>query len=287
VTLTQHWLEFFHGEAPGATLALFRIAFGLVVVTWMCARLPYAELLYGRRGYGAGEQVMGGVVLLSYAGALPRAATLTLVTGAVAACCVSVGLLLPVAAFVVFLCTATLAAQLPFVRASWEFVIALLSLLLVATPASQLASADALLWPDRIARWGGSWAVRLMQLQLCLIYVLTASRKLLRGWRVWLSGAPVYNLHHGPQGRFFIGWIRWPLVYRLLAWFALAVELSFPVLVWWPSTRYPALVAVALLHLGMDLFLRIFPFQWVMLAALTLFLADADARWVLQIIGLL
>lgn len=281
--LATSWAQFFHGGVSIAPLVLFRISFGVVVTIWMIARLRHAELLFGPDGYAAGHGVSGGFALLSYVGRSPRAATYVLLVGGMGGLGVTLGFMTPWSAAAVFLATAALTAQFTLQGTSWEFVIALLSLLLVPSGAGTSASLDALLWADDPPGWSCSWAFRLMQLQLCFLYFITACRKLSRGWKVWLRGEPVYNLHQGPQGRFFVRRIRLPVIYRGLSWYALLVELSFPLLVWYPATRYPVLLALALLHVGMELFLHIFPFQWVMLASVTLFVDPRDAERLLAV----
>ena len=280
--LTSIWVHFFHGDVSTAPLVLFRICFGAVVTTWMLARLRHAELVFGPEGYAARHRISGGFALLSYADRVPHAATVVLLAGGLGGLGVTLGFLTPYSAAVVFLATAALGAQFTFQGTSWEFVIALLSLLLVLSPAGTSMSLDVLLWPGDPPGANRGWAFRLMQLQICLIYFMTAFRKLSRGWKVWSRGEPVYNLHQGPQGRFFVQWIRHPAIYRALSSYALLVELSFPFLVWPSPTRYPVLLALALLHVGMELFLYIFPFQWVMLASLTMFVAPRDAERLLE-----
>jgi hypothetical protein len=276
--LADGWVSFFHGDVSTAPLVLFRICFGAIVTTWMVARLRHAELLFGPEGYAAQHRISGGFALLSYAARVPHAATYVLLAGSLGGLGMMLGFLTPWSAALVFLATAALSAQFTFQGTSWEFVIALLSLLLIPSPAGTSMALDALLWPDDPPGWNRGWAFRLMQLQICLIYFMTAWRKISRGWKVWWRGEPVYNLHQGPQGRFFVRWIRTPVLYRALSWYALLVELSFSFLIWGPTTRYPVLLALALLHLGMELFLYIFPFQWVMLASLTLFIAPQEAE---------
>lgn len=274
--LAQAWIDFFHADVPTAPLVLFRICFGAIVSVWMFARLRHADLIYGFDGYAAHDRVAGGLGLIPYVWRVPRAASCMLLLGAVAGLGLMLGCFTPWCSGVVFVVTATLSARFTFPGTSWEFVLALLSLLLALSPAGTTMSVDAVIWPDDPPGWNYGWATRLMQLQLCLIYFLTGLRKLARGRKLWLRGEPVYNLHHGPQGRLFVGWIRAPAIYRMLSWYALAVELTFPWLVWWPATRYPVLLAIVLLHIGMELFLYIFPFQWIMLASLTLFVAPRD-----------
>jgi hypothetical protein len=81
------------------------------------------------------------------------------------------------------------------------------------------------------------WAIRLAQIQLCLVYFYTGLSKLdADGPSDWLTGEAVYfALNDITLTRFSYAVLPVPLfVCRLLSWATIAFELGFPFLVWWP-----------------------------------------------------
>lgn len=94
------------------------------------------------------------------------------------------------------------------------------------------------------------WAQRLIQLQLCLIYFVTAFLKC--NGRAWLGGTAVhYVLFNHEVGQFNLEWLGgYPLVVNLMTTTALVVEFSLAFLLWFrPTRRWVALLGVGL-HAG-------------------------------------
>lgn len=120
---------------------------------------------------------------------------------------------------------------------------------------------------------GAYWAVRLMQIQICLMYFWSTFYKI-RG-EVWASGEALYWVLRNLER------VRWPLPSVLsdtmlgvnfLTYGTLLVEMLFPVLVWPARTRALMLACGLVLHLGMEYALTIGIFQYVVLASYLLFL---------------
>jgi hypothetical protein len=104
------------------------------------------------------------------------------------------------------------------------------------------------------------WSVRLMQIQIALVYLFTGLVKLSAPYydddgsfaQDWLTGEAVYwVLNDVALARWPYAWLPVPLVVcRLLSWATLAFELGFPLLVLFRRVRPWLLLAGLAFHLG-------------------------------------
>jgi Vitamin K-dependent gamma-carboxylase len=130
------------------------------------------------------------------------------------------------------------------------------------------------------------WALRLMQVQMCVVLWSAGFEKLDGG--LWRDGSAMYyimNLDdfalHGPVPRAF----RTSLALsRLFSWSSLAIELGAPILIWFEETRRWALAAIALLHLSIEYMMNIYLFEWIMLLGWTSHTCPSDWRRLLDVV---
>jgi hypothetical protein len=102
------------------------------------------------------------------------------------------------------------------------------------------------------------WPLRLLFVQIVLIYFMNGVYKLFGP--EWRDGTVMHYILSD------VGWARWSLplplwLTRAGAWLVLTWELSFPLLVLWPASRWVAfgLGAVFHIHTGLNLELGLFP----------------------------
>ncbi|RMF42833.1 MAG: hypothetical protein D6753_06560 [Planctomycetota bacterium] len=125
-----------------------------------------------------------------------------------------------------------------------------------------------------------AWPIRLMQLQMCFLYLSAAWSK----WQgaAWRDGSALfYVIQMGDL--FGRGW--WPAsvleseaLIRTGTWSVVVVEAALPLLLLLPRTRKAGVFLGIALHLMMEYSMHLFLFQWVMIIGLLSFL-DFD-RWV-------
>jgi Vitamin K-dependent gamma-carboxylase len=72
------------------------------------------------------------------------------------------------------------------------------------------------------------------------------------------------------------GWTQNSIVLKLGSWYALLLEFSLGVLIWFKRFRYPLLMLGLLFHLCLEYALNIPMFQWDILTAYVLFIDPAD-----------
>ncbi len=123
------------------------------------------------------------------------------------------------------------------------------------------------------------WSVRLMQLQLCFVYLFTGVVKL---GEDYFNGVAIYwVLNDTAVSRWPYGMVPIPLfVCRLMTWGTLAFELTFIVLIWIKPLRRWLILAGLGLHLGILVTMEIGWFSQVTMCWYALFVSgETLARW--------
>lgn len=125
------------------------------------------------------------------------------------------------------------------------------------------------------------WALRLIQFQIIALYASTALCKL-QG-ETWHDGTAMWYVSKMTDnfGRLIPAY--WFDVYGVSAmatWGALALELTLPLALIIPRTRKWGVIAGVMLHLGIELSMNLFLFQWFMILGLLSFVRTEDWSWV-------
>lgn len=126
-----------------------------------------------------------------------------------------------------------------------------------------------------------AWALRLIQIQMCVIFLLAGFAKLQSP--EWLDGTAVYfaarldefGIVGLPTDFLFDS----PWIVALLTWGTIAVEVIAPPLLWFRETRRLALLVLVFFHLGCMLTMHLFLFHWIMLCGWSTFLSSEDLDW--------
>jgi len=123
-----------------------------------------------------------------------------------------------------------------------------------------------------------AWPQRILQLQLCILYLVTGIWK--GCGKAWWDGSAVgIVLQMGEFERFPIpDLLATPVMSRLLTWVTLLFELGFPFLVWLPRARLPLLAFGLAFHAGLEWILNVQLFQWTITAFYLLFLEPVPRR---------
>lgn len=258
------WARFWFDAQPTGPLVLVRTAFGVVVTLWAISLLPDAKTFFGPHGVlPASPHRAGGWSLLDLWNSDTAAVALVLLL-ALAGIALAAGKGERVAALFVLAAFISLGKRNPFVGNAGDGLLRCLAVYVALA---------AFFAPARAAR-APAWPLRLMQVQLSIVYLGTVWAKA-RG-TTWLGGTAV-----GYAFR-FDELTRLPLpdvgasstVTHAITWAVLALELSLGALVWIRRLRPWVLLAGVCLHLGIEWRLRVGFFSWAML---TLYLAWVPA----------
>lgn len=125
------------------------------------------------------------------------------------------------------------------------------------------------------------WALRLMQIEMCLIFAGCAYSKLSSDY--WLDGRAMYYstrlddlFGRMPTPTFLWESLTWM---KLICWSVMALEASVPILVWFRETRWVALLLAGMFHLLCDYSMNLYLFHWVMLVGWCSFIRSEEWRW--------
>lgn len=121
-------------------------------------------------------------------------------------------------------------------------------------------------------------AVRLMQLQVCIVYGFSGLEKLKGG--SWWAGTALWNIFSNgnfmPFDMSFIA--HFPLVVVLITYLTLIFEIYFPMAIWIENLRKPWLIFGFLMHLGIGALMGLFSFSLLMIISYVFFLKESEIK---------
>jgi hypothetical protein len=140
---------------------------------------------------------------------------------------------------------------------------------------------------------GANFVLRLFQIHFCLIYAASGLSKL-QGSSWWNGSALWYTVVNPAFAP--VGWARyldlisfltahrwlWEIVFEGLTFSTLALEISFPLLVWSRSWRWLMIAAAVLLHTGIGLTMGLATFGLLMLSMLLAFIPAEEVHVLLR-----
>jgi hypothetical protein len=270
----DRWERFWFAPEPAATLALLRIAVAVVTLAWTLAYAPDLATFTGPNGIAPGGASAYRVVYLG------------LIAAAV---CLLAGYRSRPAAAAVFVCLAWLHRVDPWALNSGDALLRDITFLLALAPAGACLSVDAALRSPGGARripHLAPWGLRLVQVQVSIMYLAAVASKL--AGSAWRDGTAVsFPLRIPAMVRLRLPeqLTASPLIAHVLTWGVVGTELAIGVLVWSRRARPWVLGAGVLLHLGIEMALRVGFFSWVVLAAYVAFLPPERAARIVAALG--
>lgn len=277
------WDRFWFAPEPTSTLALFRIAIGVISLAWALSLLPDLHAFFSPNGV---EPIPPARMPSGSWGVLNTfpnytVAVVLYVALLVASCCLTVGYRTRLAGVVVFAAVLSFEHRAPSIWNSGDGLLRNLCFFLMLAPAGASLSVDR--W--RTARdrfWEfparAPWALRLVQIQVSAVYLSSAWFKFHSA--AWLHGTAVSyasrleDFYRYPMPG---GLSRSLLFSSVMTYWTLAIELMIGILVWNRAAR-PWVLSLGIgLHVLVGLNLRLGFFSETMLAAYLAFLSPAAA----------
>nr|CRL71840.1 Vitamin K-dependent gamma-carboxylase [Mycolicibacterium komanii] len=249
----DRWNDFFFTAEPVYTLGLVRIGSGLAVLAWSLVLLPDLFAVFGADGvtpehpeinfqWSVFEVWQGDTALL--------VGWVLLLVSAIA---MTAGWHSRVAAVLVFVLLQSFVRRGDYYFNAGDSILTVIALILA------LSSCGAALSLDQRRRTGSFWSaetravwpVRLLQIQLSIIYLATVQAKLAN--KTWVDGSAVFYAW-GTDGRWALlpapEWLAANAVLiNVLTWGTLLIELALAVLVWSRRWRFWVLAAGVVMHL--------------------------------------
>jgi hypothetical protein len=283
------WNRFWFTSADPAPLAVIRIVIGLLLVyshaVWTCSSSSF----FGAESWLNSESVsaiQAGGYAASALWWVDDSPSLVAAVHGVAllnAVLLTFGLWSRVAAPVAFLLTASFANRNPAAMYGFDQVLGFVTLYLCVNPGHSWLSVDR--WRERRMSTGetsrsvsANIATRLIQLHLCLIYLVAGLAKL-KG-AAWWSGVAFWgaigNLEYQTLDMTWL--VDWPMVVSLLTVSALAWEISYAVLVWNRWARPLVLLFGVMVHAGIAVCFGMMTFGLAMIVANLAFVSPRVIR---------
>jgi len=299
-SLVRAWNEFFFAPQPPLPVVLFRIFYGLLVLTDLVLLRPDWQTWFVPRGLITPETMRSietgariDVFAIVGQSAFWRDAVFWILLAS--AFMLTVGFRTRANSIVVWVLLASVHQRNLMITNSGDTILRATGFFLMFAPAGAAYSVDRWLRRRR-GREGAEiplhspWAQRMIQIELSLVYLMTFWTK--SQGQSWIDGTALHYVYHLDQFRrfpvpaFFLD----PFVVSIETWLTLAIEFSLGALIWFKELRYPVLLAGLILHLSLEYAMNVPLFQWIMMATLITFVEPADlARaqaWLLQRIPL-
>jgi hypothetical protein len=283
--IARTWERFWFEPASVATVAVVRIAFGLVAFGWTASLAPDLMSFFGRRGILPTQPSNRFWIGVLSPSAPDWAVYLTWALLLVAAACLVIGYHSRLASILVFIGILSFERRNPFIFNAGDVLVRNLAFYVMLAPTGAALSLDAWrrardkLWefPKR-----APWAMRLIQIQLSVVYFATVWAKV-RG-NDWNDGTAVsYALRLDDLERFHVPmFISTNQVVSNLATFGtLALELSIAILVWNRKVRPWVLAGGVAMHLAIALNIMIGFFTMAMFTAYLAFVPPETTERIL------
>lgn len=273
------WNRFWFTPQPTSPVALFRIAVGTVALGWAFGLLPGLQAFFSSTGIEpVGIDTTWGLFAHVHSDAALFAGWAALVLSSL---CVIVGFRTKVASVAQFVLVFSFIERSMAVFNSGDGLVRIAAFLLVFMPAGESLSVDR--WrrdPEHFWEFPerAPWALRLMQVQISVLYLSSAREKLVGGG--WADGTALsYVWRMDDIVRFHVpdAVIRSATTVALATFLAFAVELLIGVFVWVRSARPLVLGLGIALHIAIDLTLRIGFFSAILIATYVAFLSPDTA----------
>jgi predicted DCC family thiol-disulfide oxidoreductase YuxK len=280
------WNRFFHEPMPATTLGLFRVFYGLLLLSY--AILISSDLLtwYGDRGVlplHLSKATPGGtgLNLLHYLPNTDLAVRSFFGLLIASAVCVTFGFKTRVASVLAYLTLVSFHHRNMMLLHSGDFFLRIVSFWMMFADSGRAFSLDRLI---RLARGKEPaavalvrpWPMRMIQLQVCMLY-FDAFLWNIRG-DTWVNGVAIYYSSR------LVEFYRFPTPYvfehlwtiKLMTWGTLVIEFALGFLLWIKELRYWILLSGVVLHVGIDWTMNIPLFAQILIVAYLTFIAPAD-----------
>jgi hypothetical protein len=277
----QTWQSFWFQPQPMYTLGVVRMAFGALAILWGLWLLPMRDGLLDANGVTPTQPSTAHTWGLFSVWNTNGAMLIGIVVLVLAAFALLVGWHSRLAAILVFILIMSFERRIPLAFNSGDDLVRIEALLIAISPCGAALSLDqrrttGSFWS---AQTRPNWPIRLLQVQLSIIYIAAAQVKL--SGEPWLHGTAVsYVLRLEDMQRVIAPeWFATnALAMNMLTWGTIAVELAVGILVWFPRFRPWVLAAGVLMHLLIDAYVQIGIFSYAMFVMYFAWLSPETAK---------
>lgn len=277
--------DFFFKPQPVNSVALMRILFGVILMIHWFSIWSHLEVFWGPEGllslpHSIARTAEYRVNLFSFFPADPRVGQLLALAHLAGAFGMVFGFFTRTSIAVAFFTLLSFHNRNYLILNSSDVILRNLVFFLFFTPCGELYSVDAWIRRARGLVTGAvperaPWALRLVQLQFCTVYVATVLYKMKGG--AWADGTAIYIATRLDEFvRVPLGLLNNMMAIKFLTWSTLVVEFALGTVVWIKDLRYLILLAGVGLHLGIEVTMNIPLFEWIMIAGMVSMIDSRD-----------
>lgn len=280
------WNHFWFEPRSPLPMAVFRIFYGLQVLIFVLLLIPDFSTWYGSHSMVSAASNKEWLQterfsVLSWLPAAPGTIYGAFAVLAIVAITTALGFCTRTSLAVLVLLLISIHHKNLLILNSGDLFMRLTGVYLLFSHSGDALSLDNLLKKRRgivVEPMQAIWAQRLLQLQLCTVYLHSCMGKI--GGESWLNGTALYYVGRLKDfERISLPYLfdnEWTI--KLMTWGTLAIEFALWTLIWLRDVRYYVLAAGVLLHLGIELTMNIPLFETQMITAYIVFVDAADIQ---------
>ena len=289
-TFLKYWNDFWFSKAELLPVSIFRICFGLLLCMIFIAYLPNWERFYDSSGIislhdkSIPHYQNAFSVFYLTEGKIPVIFYWCL--GFISTIALTMGYKTRICTIILYILYTSMMNRNYFIVYGEDNVIRMLLFYSCFAPLNLRLSIDSNLNRKLKNETPDIWPIRLMQINIVLIYLFSTPCKLLYD-PSWVNGTAIYWTVMSNN------WSRFPfhelfykcnaMLSKLISYGALAVEFSFPILVWFKKTKLIALILISALHIGIGIFIpNVMFFTMVMLCSFWVFVPENTVKTFLK-----
>lgn len=183
---------------------------------------------------------------------------------------------------IMFICMTSIHQRNIWLLSSSELLLRSITLYLICSPCGHSLSIDSILGRKynsfKKKRDWAPWALRLIQIQISVVYLWTVWHKL-KG-EDWLDGSAVYYATRlEGMKSFSLSFLLDSMAFiKISTWGTLLIELALGTLIWIKEFRKSLIVLGVIFHLGIEMTMNIPFFEVIMILLLMLFVSPIEVR---------
>lgn len=281
------WDRFFFEEKPTESIALFRFVWMAMLLVYYVMDVVNIQDFYGPHALISLETTRAEFPLYHLNLFHLVNPSYEFTYGLMAVFIISlffsmIGLFTRYSLIVALICMTSFHQRNIWILSSSETLMRIMMILLVCSPCGHTFSVDSLLakrFPQfkKKENWP-VWALRLIQIQLSVVYIWTVWHKL-KGDN-WIDGTAVYYATRLENMiNFSVPYLMDSMIFlKMMTWGTLLLELALGTLIWVKEIRKPVIVAGILFHVGIEYIMCIPFFEINMMILLMVFITPEEAR---------
>lgn len=279
------WSHFWFSPEPTTTLGLVRISYGVLAIAWTMSLLPDLATMYSDQGLVPSQPGNESALTWLARWDSPWVVAVLWALLLVAAVGLTVGAWSRIAAVLVFVAMLSFQRRNPDALNSGDVLLRLIAFYLALAPSGAALSLDR--WrAHRDSFWQAPlrspWALRLLQVQVSLLYLFSVFYKVRSD--NWSDGTAMYYITHLSS----LQRVALPdplteslLLMNVVTYTSLAIELALGILIWNRRARPWVITCGVALHLGIETTMLVGFFSLAIFVCYVAFVpADTADRWV-------